>query len=213
LRPGGISKSILCVNAPVCPSTFAASDCVKIWGSGTVGCVPLKSAKTAPTGTSRIETDKITETNFEWTDPCPKRDITSRLFFHEHVHNITISSSPISSCAYLRAYPHTSQPHGILLCMRSRFGIRSLRKPFPSEDACLHYIFTRRHAKQCSWGGSFKRIKGRRLYHCSRCSRQIAPTAGTIFEKSKVPLSLWFHTILVFSNAKCGISARVIECV
>jgi transposase len=26
-----------------------------------------------------------------------------------------------------------------------------------------------------------------------------------------VPLSLWFHTILVFSNAKCGISARVIE--
>jgi transposase len=95
--------------------------------------------------------------------------------------------------------------------MRSRFGIRSLRKTFPSEDACLHYIFKKRHAKQCSWEGSFKRIKGRRLYHCSRCSRQIAPTAGTIFEKSKVPLSLWFHTILVFSNAKCGISARVIE--
>jgi transposase len=54
-------------------------------------------------------------------------------------------------------------------------------------------------------------MKGRKKYHCSRCARQIAPTAGTIFEKSKVPLPLWFHTVLVFSNAKCGISARVIE--
>ena len=95
--------------------------------------------------------------------------------------------------------------------MRGRFGIRSLRKRFPSDDACLAYLFKKRHSRRCSCGGIFKRIKNRKKYHCSRCSRQIAPTAGTIFEKSKVPLSLWFHTILVFSDAKCGISARVIE--
>jgi hypothetical protein len=95
--------------------------------------------------------------------------------------------------------------------MKGRFGIRGLRKQFPSEDACLAYLFKKRHSRYCSCGGVFKRIKGRKKYHCSRCSRQIAPTAGTIFEKSKVPLSLWFHTMLVFSNAKCGISAKVIE--
>lgn len=95
--------------------------------------------------------------------------------------------------------------------MNGRFGIRGLRKRFPSEDACLAYVFKKCHSRHCSCGGTFKRMKGRKKYHCSRCSRQIAPTAGTIFEKSKVPLSLWFHAMLVFSNAKCGISAKVIE--
>jgi transposase len=95
--------------------------------------------------------------------------------------------------------------------MSGRFGIRGLRKQFPSDDACLAYLFKKRHSRLCSCGGVFKRIKGRKKYHCSRCSRQIAPTAGTIFEKSKVPLALWFHTILVFSNAKSGISAKTIE--
>ena len=54
-------------------------------------------------------------------------------------------------------------------------------------------------------------MKGRKKYHCSRCSRQIAPTAGTIFEKSRVPLSLWFHVLMMFSNAKSGLSAKTIQ--
>ena len=55
------------------------------------------------------------------------------------------------------------------------------------------------------------RIKGRRKYHCSRCLFQIAPTAGTIFEKSKVPLQLWFHALMMFSNAKSGLAAKTIQ--
>ena len=54
-------------------------------------------------------------------------------------------------------------------------------------------------------------MKTRRKYQCTKCRFQIAPTAGTIFEKSKIPLALWFHAIMVFSNAKSGISAKVIE--
>lgn len=95
--------------------------------------------------------------------------------------------------------------------MSSRFGIRSLRKRFPSEDACLEYIFKKRHSKHCSCGGMFKRIKGRKKYHCSRCSFQIAPLSGTIFEKSKVPLTLWFHALMMFSNAKSGLAAKTIQ--
>jgi len=95
--------------------------------------------------------------------------------------------------------------------MNSQFGIRSLRKKFSSEDACLDFLFKRRHAKRCSCGGTFRRVKGRRKYHCSRCSRQIAPTAGTIFEKSKVPLTLWFHALMMFSNAKSGLAAKTIQ--
>ena len=35
--------------------------------------------------------------------------------------------------------------------------------------------------------------------------------AGTIFEKSKVPLTLWFHALMMFSNAKSGLSAKTIQ--
>jgi len=34
---------------------------------------------------------------------------------------------------------------------------------------------------------------------------------GTIFEKSSTPLVLWLHALLLFSNAKSGISAKQLE--
>ena len=95
--------------------------------------------------------------------------------------------------------------------MSQRFGIRSLRRQFPSEDACLDFLFKRRHGRRCVCGGTFKRVKGRKKYHCSRCSFQVAPLAGTIFEKSKVPLPLWFHALMMFSNAKSGLAAKTIQ--
>jgi len=64
---------------------------------------------------------------------------------------------------------------------------------------------------RCSCGGTFSRIKGRKQYHCSRCSFQVAPLAGTIFEKSKIPLTLWFHALMMFSNAKSGLAAKTIQ--
>src|SRR3989344_9569630 len=79
--------------------------------------------------------------------------------------------------------------------MRGRFGVRSLRRRFPSDDACLEYMFKRRHGMRCSCG----------------CSFQVAPLAGTIFEKSKIPLTLWFHALMMFSNAKSGLAAKTIQ--
>jgi len=94
---------------------------------------------------------------------------------------------------------------------RERCGINSLRKQFPTDDACLEFLFDAGHTRQCSCGGTYKRIKGRKQFYCSKCLYQIAPTAGTIFHKSDTPLTLWFHAILVFSNAKSGISAKEME--
>ena len=53
-----------------------------------------------------------------------------------------------------------------------------------------------------------ERIKIKRKFQCGKCRFQISPTSGTIFHKSKTPLLLWFHAILIFSNAKSGISAK-----
>jgi len=35
--------------------------------------------------------------------------------------------------------------------------------------------------------------------------------AGTIFEKSRVPLTMWFHVFMMFSNAKSGLAAKTIQ--
>ncbi len=93
----------------------------------------------------------------------------------------------------------------------TKYGITSLRKQFPNDDVILDFLFDTLHSRECSCGGTYKRIKGRKQYQCSKCRNQIAPTAGTIFHKSDTPLTLWFHAIMVFSNAKSGISAKTMQ--
>src|SRR3990167_848486 len=95
--------------------------------------------------------------------------------------------------------------------MAREFGLRSLRRRFPTDEACLKFLFKRLHKSRCSCGGRFKLMKHRPKFQCTRCSRQISPTAGTIFEKSRVPLTLWFHVFMMFSNAKSGLAAKTIQ--
>lgn len=92
-----------------------------------------------------------------------------------------------------------------------RYGIRSLTKDFPNDDICLDFIFDSLHSRDCSCGGKYRRVKGRKQFQCSKCRFQIAPLAGTIFHKSDTPLTLWFKAILSFSNAKSGLSAKQLE--
>ena len=92
-----------------------------------------------------------------------------------------------------------------------KYGLRSLEKDFPNEEAVLTYIFNIRHSKKCSCGGTYSLKKGRRQFQCSKCRFQIAPMAGTIFHKSSTPLMVWLKAILIFSNAKSGISAKELE--
>ncbi len=93
----------------------------------------------------------------------------------------------------------------------NRYGIKSLRKDFPTDRACLEFIFDALHTRECSCGGEFTLREGRRQFQCSKCRFHIAPTASTLFHKSDTPLTLWFGAILAFSNAKSGISAKELE--
>jgi|SRR3989338_769366 len=93
----------------------------------------------------------------------------------------------------------------------SRYGISSLRKQFPDDDACLEFVFNALYDRRCSCSGMFRRIPGRRQFQCSKCRSQVAPTTGTIFHKSGTPLVLWFHAILAFFNAKGTLSAKQLE--
>lgn len=92
-----------------------------------------------------------------------------------------------------------------------KYTISDLQRDFPTDDVALEFIFNTLHSKECSCGGTYKKISKRKQYQCSKCRFQIAPTAGTIFHKSDTPLTVWFYALFVFSNAKSGISAKELE--
>jgi transposase-like protein len=46
------------------------------------------------------------------------------------------------------------------------------------------------------------------LHYCGECKRQFTVTVGTIFERSKVPLSKWWLAIHLMASSKKGISAH-----
>lgn len=66
---------------------------------------------------------------------------------------------------------------------------------------------------QCSQETTFKRIKGRRAYQCSDkdCQYQLYPTAGTVFEKTRTPLSSMFYIIYLMTSTRNGVAAKEIE--
>ena len=92
-----------------------------------------------------------------------------------------------------------------------KYGLKQLRKDFPTDKACLQFAFDTLHSRECSCGGEYRLVEGRKQFYCSKCRFQIAPLSGTIFEKSSTPLVLWWHALWVFSNAKSGISAKELE--
>ena len=93
----------------------------------------------------------------------------------------------------------------------NKYSVQDLKVQFPNDSACTTFIFDALHSRKCSCSGEYRLLDGRRQFQCSKCRYQIAPTAGTIFHKSSTPLSLWFHAIFIFSNAKSGISAKEME--
>lgn len=97
------------------------------------------------------------------------------------------------------------------MAKEDKYGSRDLKAEFPSDEACLEAMFDSLHTRECSCGGRYSQLKGRRQFQCSKCRFQIAPQIGTIFEKSSTPLTLWFQAILMFSNAKSGLSAKMLE--
>jgi len=47
----------------------------------------------------------------------------------------------------------------------------------------------------------------RRLFQCNGCRRQTSPMAGTIFNSTKLPLTIWFRAMYLITQTKQGISS------
>ncbi len=85
---------------------------------------------------------------------------------------------------------------------------------FGTDADCLDYLeglrwpggFT---CPSCGHAGSWRLGDGR--YECSGCKRRTSVTAGTIFDRTRTPLTVWFTACWLFATQKDGISAQSLQ--
>ena len=86
---------------------------------------------------------------------------------------------------------------------------------FQTEEDCRAYWIEAR------WGGKpacakcqSKRVwpeRGGRLFECAECGHQTSLTSGTVLEKTKYPLKVWFRAVFEIASRKNGISAKELQ--
>ena len=88
--------------------------------------------------------------------------------------------------------------------------IAQVRAWFPDDAACLDYLEWLRWAE----GVCCPRCGNRQVsrepdarYRCRGCWYRFSVTAGTIFDKTRTPLTVWFEVIWLVTSGKTGISA------
>jgi transposase-like protein len=97
-----------------------------------------------------------------------------------------------------------------------RRAVRGLSEPgfrerFGTEEACREALFQMRWREGLTCpacgGASFCRLRTRKVFQCNRCKKQLSLTAGTVFQDSKLPLTVWLAAIYQLTQAKGGISS------
>ncbi len=89
-------------------------------------------------------------------------------------------------------------------------------KIFNNEDAAREYLENNRwpDGPVCPHCGSVeaRKLEGKShrpgLYQCNGCRQQFTATVGTLFERSKIPLSKWLMATYLLSASKKGMSTR-----
>ena len=85
---------------------------------------------------------------------------------------------------------------------------------FRTDEDCLDYLEWLRWpggfaCPRCGHAGGWRLADGR--IECGGCGRRTSVTAGTIFDKTRTPLTVWFHACWLFATAKDGISAQHLQ--
>lgn len=81
---------------------------------------------------------------------------------------------------------------------------------FRTDEDCLDYLEWLRWptgfaCATCRHDGGWRLRDGR--FMCCRCGARTSVTAGTIFDRTRTPLTVWFHACWLFASGKDGISA------
>jgi transposase-like protein len=94
-------------------------------------------------------------------------------------------------------------------------GLQQFQRQFADEAACREYL------EACRWPDGFRcpRCGHRRAFplrawrrrECANCRYQVSLTAGTVFHRTRTPLTLWFWAAYLMTTDKRGISALLLQ--
>ena len=105
----------------------------------------------------------------------------------------------------------------VVVAKQNSINLMQFQTIFSSEEACHNHLY------QMKWSDGFKcprcghsqayKIKTRKspLYECVDCKHQTTVTAGTIFEKTRTDLRIWFLAIFLVAHDKRGNSATFLS--
>lgn len=89
-----------------------------------------------------------------------------------------------------------------------------MEKQFATDEQCRSYLYSIRWPNgfvcpKCKSGEGWNTNRG--LVQCKKCRYQSSVIAGTIFQDSKLPLTLWFRAIWHLTSQKHGANALGIQ--
>jgi transposase-like protein len=92
--------------------------------------------------------------------------------------------------------------------------LAQLERQFATETACAQYLYRLRWpdgfvCPRCAGPKGWFTSRG--LYKCAECKSQVSVKAGTVFERSRLPLSIWFRMIWWVTSQKNGASAKGLQ--
>lgn len=92
--------------------------------------------------------------------------------------------------------------------------ILELEQRFATDEACRAYLFELRWPEgfvcpRCAGHSVWEASRGRLV--CQSCRHQTSVTAGTIFQDTRKPLTLWFRAIWQVTSQKNGASAASVQ--
>ena len=92
--------------------------------------------------------------------------------------------------------------------------LAELESELRTEKACVQYLYRLRWpdgfvCPRC--GGTKSWFTSRGLCKCANCSYQVSAKTGTIFQRSRLPLSIWFRAIWWVTSTKNGTSAKSLQ--
>ena len=89
---------------------------------------------------------------------------------------------------------------------------KEFRTKFTTEEDCQNYLFEERFPDGfvCPKCGEreYYYLKTRHTCQCKNCRRQTSVTAGTVMNRTHLPLTIWFWAIYLCATDKRGISAK-----
>lgn len=103
------------------------------------------------------------------------------------------------------------------MAKKETINLIQFQERFHSKEACHQYLYEMKWSNgfccpKCGHNRAYE-IKTRKLplYECTKCKHQTTVTTGTIFEKTRTDLRIWFWAIFLVSHDKRGCSATFLS--